>query len=272
MDKSIHVLLNKGGWRARALNRLHDAHNFFSVGLKVSIDSLSSADHDDIEHIENLAINAFDFWPDGSGDPWSKSYELCQTALSRYQQIGDQIGVARILRIMAHHQPDQTSELLRESLEICRAHNDRRGIAETEFIIGKKSTNPAEREEFLRRALTQAREIGESSLVAQILTAMGTLLELNPEESDRVFSEALAIEREAGPSATLVQLLLTSVMFAFRSDAATQREILIEALSNSCDIGSSRFAGLCLHQLSQLQSRSGQESEAGSSVTNVFMK
>jgi hypothetical protein len=231
-----------GGQRARALGRYADAHKFFADALRRAVEAADI--RAEIAATEELAFNAMDYWPAGEGDAWCKARELCETALQRYKLIGDQCGVARMLRLLAHIDVGRETDLLCESLDICTNLGDRHGMIETWMVIGKRSHSADEQTRYLEMAASAARELGDDDLIARASELLGILC-----KDESALEEAIAAQRRLGKRVALVRLLLSAAVLHYKHEPAKRASLRKEALAVAGELGSYDLAKLCDEQL-----------------------
>ena len=243
-------ILIDAGVKARALYRHEDAHGFFVAAIQAATDSDDRSNEIRLRATEALARNARDYWPAGQGDPFQMSHKLSRETLSQYRIMGNLLGIARTLRMLAPLEPENSAAMLDESLRICRQLNNQQGIAETLMMMGNLSDLPDDKRALLQEALTEAKQSGDQGVIAQVLQSIAVLSTSDVEQEEDAFDDAIEMRRSLGLDAFFVILILMST--AFGSNVDKRKALLTEALEVSCRLTSFDLAKMCMDRLAGL--------------------
>jgi hypothetical protein len=156
-------------------------------------------------------------------------------------------------------EPPKEMSLLVRALAIRQSLADRRGVAESLFLLGlvqqiERQAGPAARV-FFKRSYAIAREVGDIVLMSYAVRHLGYLEQAAGRLTDaqRAFEESLALREEAGwrPGIAAAQLDLASVLAA-KGDRATARALATSADQVLSELRCERFHGLVAEEIHEL--------------------
>ncbi len=160
----------------------------------------------------------------GAGDlaldqgDYGRAQALCEESLALYRGLGDKLGMAlslNVLAILTRNRGDhaRASTLLEESLTLCRALGYRWALAETLNVLGLTVRRQGDYERakaLFEESLTLWRQTGDKWGLARSLGSLGVVARLQGdyERARTLHGESLVLSRELGHKSELAEVLL----------------------------------------------------------------
>jgi predicted ATPase/DNA-binding CsgD family transcriptional regulator len=172
-----------------------------------------------------------------------RAEELCKQSLTLYQELGDIMGIASCLHLLADiiwnlGNLAQARALGEESLTLFREVGDRRSVAYVLYHLGSLAVEQGEYtrgRDLLTESLTINRELGDTRIIAVSLFSLALSYRLSGgdlAQAHTLLNESLALSREIGDKENIVNCLSLSGLLALsEGDMASARSLTAQALA-----------------------------------------
>ena len=167
--------------------------------------------------------------------------ELASQSLSIYQELGDQLGIARALAVkgwsLYYEDLNELVRLLRQSLEIFRTLEEPLGLAEAHWWLshGMVRVHLTQAVAYLEKSLALFREIGHLIGIVNVLEDLAKLALFHGdyESAQKMLEEALSIHQVLGNQGRAHTLEILGHLYTRKGEYDAAREILSESVALS---------------------------------------
>jgi ATP/maltotriose-dependent transcriptional regulator MalT len=193
-----------------------------------------------------------------------RAEELCEQSLALYRELGDTMGIASCLHLLADIASGRGNlavarALGEESLMLFREVGDRRSVAYLLFHLGSVAVDQGEYargRDLLTESLTINRELGNTRIVAHSLLYLAQLYHVSGGDLAQAHTwldESFALFREVGDKEGIASCLsLTGRLALSEGDTASARSLNEQALALFKEMKQQHGTALSLYALAQV--------------------
>jgi len=198
-----------------------------------------------------------------------RAEELCEQSLALYRELGDTMGIASCLHLLADIASGRGNlavarALGEESLMLFREVGDRRSVAYLLFHLGSVAVDQGEYargRDLLTESLTINRELGNTRIVAHSLLYLAQLYHVSGGDLAQAHTwldESFALFREVGDKEGIASCLSLSGRLALsEGDTASARSLNEQALALFKEMKQQHGTALSLYALAQVAAAQG---------------
>jgi tetratricopeptide (TPR) repeat protein len=261
-ESAEHLL--ECGWKAREVNQPERAHYFFVNSLNMAQDQKDR--RIEAKALLALADNALHYCPEDDPNAWDCRDWYSRRSLEIFREIGDRVGIADSLAMLACQVEYQESiRLLEESIAISREIDYAKGMVVGLVRLGCQISlngNTEQGCQFIREALKISRHKEVNKLIAYALRSLA-MITSNITEKIESFEEAIAIYRHLGLKYQLAEtLLFAGSRLSMEENFKNEEPLLENALIIYRELGDVHGESLCLKQLASIARKHGDDARA----------